>query len=310
MESKKKRSWFEVIDNTTAQDISQDISELIICESTTTLGDVCNFLENKAISVPVMDTITSVFIGFLDILDIFGYLITSWDHFSQENEKYLRLPAFLNKISSIQISNAIEFSNWEFPCSIPNFTPITFLIDMFCGSGKYHILLTRDLIPFRIISQLDIIRFLNDNIDTFESHNQNLKNSKISDLSLIQNCHGFKMGCSIHCAIEALSKNHLYSSVVINSENEIMGYITIQHLKNIKTLQFLHCPILKFLRMNQIEERPPTCEFNATFRELISKMVTSHCNRIFIVGETGKLKGVISSNDIILLLKKSEFNQS
>jgi CBS-domain-containing membrane protein len=177
-------SWDELINNSTVSSIVDGKKNLVYVDTETTLASILDVLEqNHILSAPVIDSHKQVFLGFLDVLDICGFILHSWNEHSMsltsENWRerdYSRHEFFATKAKEIlsKQNNKIhlliaDFSQVDKAYAIRTSSSIAELLRLFTdskGFSRIHrvAVVDEEGRVVNVVSQSDVIRFLHANI--------------------------------------------------------------------------------------------------------------------------------------------------
>eukprot|EP01129_Flabellula_baltica_P000438 TRINITY_DN10450_c0_g1_i1.p1 TRINITY_DN10450_c0_g1~~TRINITY_DN10450_c0_g1_i1.p1 ORF type:complete len:296 (+),score=72.50 TRINITY_DN10450_c0_g1_i1:769-1656(+) len=153
-----------------------------------------------------------------------------------------------------------------------------------------------------MLSQTQIMKFLNSNITMFPVHHMTVGESNIAKRGV----HCIENTELLSNAFSLIKENRLSGLAVINSEGEILGNISGSDIKVVgydaQLLHKLSKPISYSIGLMQDRLNVVTATPDQTIAEICQIFVEKHLHRLYVIDENQKPIGVISISDIMHII--------
>lgn len=263
-------------------------------------------VENKILSVPVLNTKTHKWVGFLDMVDLVHHALSvlSIPKSELDTADFDQLLASSDKFANEPCGSIVDLSKRNPYNPVDQRAPVTSAIDMMVNWRVHRVPVvdtSGELIT--IVTQSHVARLIYKWIARFEQ----LADSTVEQLKL-----GYADVITVREDEEAIAAFRLIhergvSAVgVVNAEGRLVGNVSASDLKAIgydgKLLARLFVPVSEFVK----ETRPEgvgaiTVAPRTSFGQVLDKLVSNHIHRVYVVDESqgGKPIGVISLLEIL-----------
>jgi CBS domain-containing protein len=175
------------------------------------------------------------------------------------------------------------------------------LLHLFTFEHTHRVLIEQANATFVLLSQMDLIRFL-------QAFNHQL-GSAVLDLSVTDiKRHGIRSTLNFKCtAAEAFLKlaadNTISALPIVDDNGDVIGEISAKDLRGLNRNRWdsLLKPVVMFLKASHGDLYPPlTCHDRFTLSQIMSAFVLRKAYRLWWMDNTtGELKGVITLTDIL-----------
>jgi len=278
--------------------------ELVSVKETESLQHVMELLQKENIlSVPVLDN-DNRFIGFLDVLDIAGFVLATWRKLSVHlDERHFPTNQFFHT----PIGDVVNFSHLNKPVLIDEDKSIADAINLFKSPSTYFRLHRIGVVSAKgylvnVISQSDIVRFAAQNLSHLENANE-----KLSTFSgLIRSPIMLQIDCPFSEALETLYKNKISGLALVDQEFRLSGNLSASDLRGMNSLafDFFNGSTMQFLikGTKSTMKRTQSVAADTTFGEVIQLLSDQKIHRAYIYTPHGFPSGFVSLIDVIVRL--------
>lgn len=266
---------------------------------------------NHISSAPVYDSSTNVFLGFVDTLDLAVFVVNT---FAETHQKHPHLydPRDLDTKFEQPVRNVINSSkrNPFLPVEIDK--NVQFLIDNFLKYGVHRVPVIAGETVVGIVSQLDIVRFLQRKLAMIVG---NQLDRKLYELNMDSgNVISVRNDAPLMKVFTTILKHNISGVAIIHMKTgQIVGNISASDLKGITQDCFykLEVPIHQIF-LGEKRASPIVCTAQATLRDLLNLFVNTGVHRIYVVDVENKPTNAISLTDILKFFASEEkkFNPS
>jgi len=193
--------------------------------------------ENNILSVPVIDS-TNQFIGFVDVLDIAGFILSTWRNISV-NLDDTHFP--IQELNNTPVINVLNFSNVNYPVIIPIDKNVGDLISIFKDPKTYYRLHRVGVVSKtgtleNVLSQTDIINFAADHINALPSDEVNMPVGKIKEF--IRSPIMVRIDDSFADTLDKLFRNRISGLALVDHEFKLCGNLSASDLRGINPMAF------------------------------------------------------------------------
>jgi len=287
-------------------------------ESTRPLREVLQVLKDKKIqSVPVYDGDNTRSInGFVDVLDITSYALSLFREYERSFLRRTETKFTQSSPSNIFLNTPVgELINYSGRNGLIHIRENADLVDVLTLLNKRR--LTARRLALRgedgrfmgIISQADLAKFVNKNIDIFK-----LADIKLRELNLVQTCLMVRHDVPMYDTISLLVDTRVSGLALVDWEFNIVANFGCSDLKGFLPDAFdaFWGTTLDFLRQGTSTKSlipPITCTPETRLREVLSKMAseTNPIHRLFVTQNenTTRLEGLCTLTDLISVIGES-----
>lgn len=279
--------------------------QLILLDHDQSLGAALEILQNENIlSAPVVNReLDGRFLGFMDVLDVAGYMLAMWRKLSANYED--RYFPGRELLESSKIKDVMNFSKMDYPVFVGEEETLEDLIKAFLDPACHHRLHRVAVVNksgiSNVLSQSDIIGFITSHLQLLP---QNLLNSTVSEQGyLVRTPLMVRIDCPFIDALETLYKNRISGIALIDEQFKFCGNFSASDLRGISpdSFHFFTRSTLAFLsKGTETKVRDHISVSNtATFSEVILTLARNRVHRVYVTTEYGYPQGVISLIDII-----------
>ncbi|KAM9968244.1 hypothetical protein ACTFIW_002681 [Dictyostelium discoideum] len=234
--------------------LTQETSHVITLDSQATLDyALMRMNESNVTSLPIVDLQHKKYIGMLSIVDI---------------------ATFLGQFPSVESPNTpvgevLKYNREPFLPLFVN-SPIQLLIHIMTHQLQVPIM-SNETIVVDIVSRLNVIKFINENIDELGSK----ANSSVRSLGLLsKEIFSIDMDSRVIDAINLLNSEQITELAVIDKDGKLIGTFSPSDLRKLSIYSFNQCyePISKFIKFppqDQLILVSPSSTLKATIRKFV-----------------------------------------
>jgi len=260
-------------------------------------------VDNKILSLPVLDTRKNMYVAFIDILDILTNSIKDLRNPDPVNlEKLLKKNAIFEGVT---VSSIIGASDRNPFFSFDQKAPLKVAIDTMV-SKKLHRFAVVDGANkvVTVVTQSQILKLINKNIGIFKvaSH------KTIGELNLgIRKVEKVLDSQIVVDAFKTIIDKKVSGLAVVDAQGNLIGDVTATDLQRIKSdsLHKFWLSVNEYLDLSH--STGPACVVSTTtVEELVKKIIESKLHRVYIVNDKKEPIGVISLIDLIEYFSHAE----
>ncbi|ELR13702.1 CBS domain containing protein [Acanthamoeba castellanii str. Neff] len=293
---------------------------LVAIEGDFTVGAAMGLLaRHDLLSAPVIDPRSRRFLGFVDVLDITGYILASYSAHSDDTN-------FLKKeLLNEEVSHILNFSRCDDRVVIEESKTLKDLIHLFCAPRFKHRLhrvavtaspTSPDEAPSvtNVASLSDVVALAVSQPDLLPPEKAK---ATVGALKLVKPIIGVRMDSAVVDALDILFHNKVSGIALIDHSGRVTGNLSASDLRGLKpeSFKYFEGSVLQFFvkglpRVATGHERGPgrapvTCTAEATLLECMELMVKEQIHRVYVVDNLDSLHiyGVVSMSDLIHHLK-------
>jgi len=300
------QAWSNLIRCTKVADLlALKHRRLVTLSSRATVEDAIQLLARENVrGLPIVNAEEGVFFGFVDVLDIAGYILSTWKKISPALEQALFPQVHL----TTPVVCILNFSQWNHAVYIDENASVQELITLF-SDPRYHRRIHRVAVlsagnVVQLITQTDVIAFAHRCIDAFGS----LADKTVSELNLIRT--GVVVaGIDERVAdmLEKLYENRISALTLVDFEGRLRGAFSASDLRGFKpnSFEFFNGTTSFFLFRGTERQQAPnvTSLPNESLRQVIRHLVENRVHRVFITDSSDRPIGVASMGDILNIIK-------
>jgi CBS domain-containing protein len=294
--------WHQIIQQTSVKDLVRMKHRSVIeLDAGSTLGSALHTLSKyDIISAPVRDG--KVILGFLDVLDITGYILNEYKRESKSMHNQVHFPRhFLD----IPIRNLINFSKWDDPILVMESDTVHDLIQILSSSARHFVphrvgVMNINNQLVNILSQMDVITFLHANMGSLL---ESVRSRPVGDLRIIKSPIFVRLDDPFIDAITTLYDARVTGIGLTDDQGRITGNLSASDLRGIlpDAFDYFSGSTIQFLvkGTNSRTAAPVTCTKSTTFEELVALFVNQHVHRVYVLDDTFYPSGIITLTDIL-----------
>jgi len=278
--------------------------KLICVADTTTLKEAMQILSScNLLSLPVVNEEKQEFYGFVDVLDLAGYILAEWKRISVRLESS-HFPA--ESLFETEIFEIVNFSNMNYPIYIREDASIQDAIKLFCRPRTVNRLHRIGVVNengklVNVISQSDIIYFAVKHIDTIPKSLVDLPIG--TDQGLIKSPIMVRIDSPFSDTLETLYKNKISGLALVDHEFKLCGNLSASDLRGMNSLgfDFFLGSTLQFLVKGTQSKlkRTQSVQPGDTFGSVLLLLEKERIHRVYITDQSGHPIGFISLIDLI-----------
>ena len=303
----------------------QDLKSLIgnqSVQATTETSSVYACIKTLAahniLSVPVLNTKTGNYNGFVDYLDIITFIGSlTVKQKSSFIEELLGEQVVNKQVSEITRLHGLSQNDPFLP--IPETSDALVACQYFATMGCHRLPVfnaKKKLIG--ILTQSDLVRFIDNNADEFDDLMQ--KQIKDIDIGTSKNLISISPDVNALQAFNIMKKNGINGVPILDKFGHIIGNISASDIKysadttitneyfGLKLFEYLDKPVLKYLHelrdfkqmdVDALCNIPICCFESSTLKHVVARMVKKKIHRIYVISKQAIPLRVISLIDII-----------
>jgi CBS domain-containing protein len=273
--------------------------ELIQAPSTCTVEQLLQLMKkHNILSVPIIETSKKIYLGIVDVIDIMRFTVLEFygenimrDDFFTQFDYEKGTAGLLCKGQRCQKMLVLEEND-----------SLLHLMQTLNYSEQRVLVLTRvtnECYLYRILTQMDIIKFLHKSKDKLgEILQQKVAGMGVNGKSLKVITENDKAVVGFQMIYE----NHIHSVGVVDQQGKLITNLSSSDVRGISTeqLQKVKLPVLQFLNEVIGAVRPAiTCKNEDSLEKVIDIIVKDHIHRVWVTDEKNVPIGVITLTDII-----------
>jgi CBS domain-containing protein len=277
--------------------------KLITVKSDDTVAHLLKVLsDNNILSCPVVKLSTHEFLGFVDTLDVAGWVLNSWKRHSKELE-HGKFPA--KEFFQAHVEKILNYSRVDPAVAVNEEAHLLDLIDVFTDPHNYHRLhrvavVDKEKNLVGIISQSDLVAFAYKNLSLLP---RELADAKIRDLKIGRSLIFVRLDSPFIDTLETLYQNRISGLALVDEEFHLSGNISTSDLRGISPSSFDYFlgSTLQFLvkgRKGPIKA-PTSVPIDSTFEFALKTLHENKIHRIYVTNEYDRPQFVVSLGDII-----------
>jgi len=287
---------------------------LIWFDSETSLRNALQTLEsNNVLSAPVLDRQVGSFLGFVDVLDIAGYILYAWNHYSSSltSDNWRERNYARNEFFDTQVKEILNFSRMDASVAIPKKAPVRDLIRLFCDpkrANRQHRMgvLDENSKLINVISQSDVVTFASKHLNLLPKR---VALHSVKQLGLLHAIVMVRLDSTFYEALQVLYHNRISGIALVDENGRISTNMSASDLRGInqKSFNYFTHSTLNFLSKGTMSglNAPISCSEETLFPQVIQLIHSNNIHRLYITTGNGIPIGVISMGDIIQLLNQS-----
>ncbi|EFA76593.1 hypothetical protein PPL_10362 [Heterostelium album PN500] len=248
--------------------LGQDTHHVITIDSTATLDyALMRMNESNVSSLPIVDLQNKRYIGMLSIIDVCSYL-------GAHNPTEVA--------PNTSVAEVLKYNREPFLPLYVN-SPIQLLIHIMTQKVPQVAIMSNDTIVVDIVSRLNVIKFIYENIEALGSKS----NYSIASLNLMS-----KSVCTIKSsekvidAINKLNSDQVTELAVVHPETGLLvGSFSASDLRKLSIYTFNRCyePISSFIKLREDIDENQLINPSSTLRSTIRKMVEHEAPILWVV---------------------------
>eukprot|EP01125_Pyxidicula_operculata_P004112 TRINITY_DN1594_c0_g1_i2.p1 TRINITY_DN1594_c0_g1~~TRINITY_DN1594_c0_g1_i2.p1 ORF type:complete len:248 (+),score=37.64 TRINITY_DN1594_c0_g1_i2:63-806(+) len=227
-----QQKWDQLLKTTKVKDLcSEKKKGLIYVDRRITVEEVLKILEKENIlSVPVVDEEKKEFYGFVDVLDIAGFILDTWkkQSYHLDDVHFPSDPFFKSPIIDV-----LNYSEVDYPVYIEEDASVANLISIFRDPKNYYRLhrcaVTQNGDVVNVVSQSDVIAFVAKHIDLFPSEKKDMQIGLIK--GFIRSPIMIRLDSRFSDALERLYKNRISGLALVDHEFKLSGNLSASDLR-------------------------------------------------------------------------------
>jgi len=280
-------------------------TKFIVLSDTECVGSAMDILAtNNLLSLPVVSEEKKEFYGFVDVLDIAGFILARWKKVSVSLER-THFPT--EPIFNADIMDVINYSNINSPLYIKETDTVEDAIKLFCAPKTFYrvhrvAVQNQNGKVINVLSQSDLIYFASQNKHLFPAELVNLKIGMLT--GLIRTPIMVRIDAPFSDALETLFSNRISGLALVDHEFKLCGNFSASDLRGMNAFgfDFFNGSTLQFLIKGTSAQpkRPESVQTEDTFGEVLSLLERSKLHRVYITDNFAHPIGFISLIDLIV----------
>jgi CBS-domain-containing membrane protein len=300
--------WNEAIKTVKVKDLLRARnSKLITIDHNTKLGEAMKLLQDADIlSAPVVDLFKKEFLGFIDVLDIAGFVLAKWKHISVHLDNF-HFPT--DSLFTSRVEEVLNFSMYDNPSFISEDSTVEQLIKLFLDPKYYFRLHRAAVIDAKgevvdVVSQSDVIVFASKHLNDMAPNKTNQPVGLVS--GLIRSPIMVRIDTSFADALELLYKNRISGLALVDHEFKLSGNLSASDLRGMNSMgyDFFTGSVLQFLAKGTNSKQHITTSVRPanTFGDVIGILASERIHRVYICDDYGHPLGFVTLIDVIARL--------
>jgi len=305
-------SWRGLIKKVTVHDlVARKHFPLVIIQRTATLKEVLHLLEAANIlSAPVFDSKGNP-MGFVDVLDIAGYILHAW----KDSSLYMDVTATTERhykhhpILDVKVEHMLDYSRVDPLVTVKPTQTLKEVIDLFC-SPKHLNRLHRVAVVNEegkmtsVISQSDIVRFAAENTHLMPREKVSLS---IKELAIARPVVSIRVDTTFYDTLELLYNSKIGGLALTDQLGRIVGNFSASDLRGLKehAFDYFSGSTLHFLVKGTRGGlyAPISCAEKSTFEVALKTLAAQKVHRVYITDTGEHPVGILTLGDAIQLLR-------
>jgi len=306
------KSWEELIENTLVEDIVRDKKKpLIWFDSEVDLRHVLNTLaENDILSAPVISHATGSLMGFVDVLDISGYVLQAWNNHSINltSDNWRERNYSRNEFFDTKVKLLPNFSQMDQAVGIYRNETVAALLRLFCdprGFSRLHRLavLSEDNKIINVVTQSDVITFIAKHVTLLPSR---VMTRSLKELGVVHPIVMVRLDSAFYEALQVLYHNRVSGIALLDENGRVSTNLSASDLRGInqKSFNYFTKSTISFLAKGTMcgLKAPISCSEDMLFPDVIRLLYTEAVHRVYITTGGGVPIGVVTMGDVLHLL--------
>jgi len=275
--------------------------------STCNLRDTLELLKTtKVLSFPVIDVVNGTCLGAVDIMDIAMFIVASFPSVNNITNEVLVSLEYEGKkfLEETKLAQVFVFSksNQQPTSSLRLNSPLMDLMAFFSqGCHRVPIMDGKNQI-INFISQMDLLRFLTENIYLFEQ--RGIGKSTVDELNMARKLvHFVRSDVATIIALSSMTSTKVSAVPILDKDTgRLVGNFSISDLRGLGPYDLHHLllPLVSFLGIyNPKSLYPLTCKPSDTFEYVVLKLSGTKVHRLWVVDNDLRVLGVVSLTDVV-----------
>jgi len=304
--------WKELLSTTTVMDIiANKAKRLIWFHKTTTLRKALQTLDQENIlSAPILVDKENL-IGFVDVLDIAGYILMTWKYNSMnlESLSFQERNYARHSFFDVEVKDILNYSQTNPPVTVIQSTSLEQLLDIFCAPFTMFRLHRVAVVDSNnkltnVITQSDIISFAAANKHFMP---QDKATKSIKKIGIVHPPVTIRIDARLYEALDMLYNNRISGLALVDEQGKICANFSASDLRGIaeKSFNYFNGSTQKFIEKGTQSGifAPITCDETSSFESVLILLATVRTHRVYITDPTGYPKGIISLGDLLPILR-------
>lgn len=296
----------------------------MVLHANSTVGEAMRLLaRHDLLSAPVVDPTSLRFLGFVDVLDITGYVLASYSAHADDT-KFLK-----EELLGEEVSHILNFSRCDDRVLIEETSSVGSLLKLFCAPRFRHRLhrvavtaspKSEEEPPMvtDVVSLSDIVGLAVEKADLLPPEKAN---RPIGQLHVIKPIICVRMDSAVVDALDILFRNKVSGIALVDDGGRVTGNLSASDLRGLKpdSFSYFEGSVLQFFVKGLPRDRSPpkkatsqrsisgpgrppvTCTREATLLECLQLLVSENVHRIYVVDnlESLHIYGVVSMSNLI-----------
>jgi len=256
-------------------------------------------IDNNITSVPIYDSRTRHYLGFVDIIDIASYIL---NHASEREIKESTTDT-LNKIGLIRCDQIANLSQRNPYIAIGSEVTVDTAIELILKYSVHRLaIVNSDGSPVMLVTQSRLIQFLAENLDKFPK----LCKKTVDDFKLgYKNVLSITQNQSIRSAVELMNNNSVSGVPIVDSQHKIVGTFSHANLRvlghDFSKFNHLYNTVVDFMKLDNNSNVPLLVLPSTTIEQLVNIIIRTKVHRVFVIDNSGKPIGVIVLSTLLKL---------
>lgn len=242
--------------------------------------------DNNIVSIPVVCLEKRRYLGMLNVLDIVAYLASHFTSSQHENRQELAAALRIVSVAEVLKSNREPF--------LPLYatSPLTLLLHVMTTLADEVPIMGGEFQIVNIVHRLDVLKFIQDNIETLGSRADSEVRTFIRPLQSSNNWETINTDTSVVDALRSMDKAGVSELAIVNAAGKLEGNLVAADLRRLSmyNLDRLYEPVSKFVPTSP--DRIVWVEPSSTLRQVISKFVDTKTPVVWVVDSNSTFRPV------------------
>jgi len=293
--------------------VSQQQQQVVLYTTQNVRSAVEVLSDNSIISAPVLHDGTNQCVGMLHLLDIVVFVLKVIPEAKDLQLNGIQtLENVVNNLSLEIVVNIIDSSQRQPYFPLHEDTPLELALEYF-ALGIHRLVLFND--QFELVSSVSHVSILKHVFEQFkQGHLMMLANKTADSFTYGQRrCICIQQTESVISAFRLITENSVNAVGVVDEHNRLVGNFSAFDVRGLYTTDWVGfmLSVESFLRKYSPSSLCcVSCGAKTTLYYIVREMLTARVRRVWIVDENGIPCGVVSTTDIMKLLKEYTFANS
>jgi len=292
------------------QIVPKDQKLITIDSKTDILAALKILTEANIYSAPVYDAKNDVYCGFIDLLDVVFFLVST---LQQKVTGVRDQLSFFESVQSLDLrsaKNLVDLSTVTPMCPISPTACLSEAMQIFADTGAHRVPILQSKSTTKIanvLTQSAVIGWLSSNVNLLGK----LRHKTLKELGIqTKKVHSVEISKLCFDALQLMVENRITAVAVVNPDGSLLSNLSAKDIKEVISDDLLTyankttLQLVQAVRSKDINVKFPafSCHLSTTLEEAIIKLGWLKVHRLWIVDELSYPIGVLTIGDIFKLI--------